>query len=122
MINITQNPNPKPKPINLVSRKLPLGGTSVDKKYASRTRAFRYVIVIVKTWAATGSRLVRQLLHTGHYAAARNRRRGVDFLVSLAMTSPLRNRNLMWQLAVNWMRSLTSPSVLYPSIAKRENG
>ena len=29
--------------------------------------AFGYIIVM--TWAATGSRLVRQLIHTGHYAA-----------------------------------------------------
>ena len=31
--------------------------------------ALLYVIVIVMTWAAKGSRHVHQLLHTGHYAA-----------------------------------------------------
>ena len=35
----------------------------------TRMRALLYVIVNVMTQAATGSRLVRQLLHTGHYAA-----------------------------------------------------
>ena len=33
----------------------------------NNTRALRYVIVMMRV--ATGSRLVRQLLHTGHYVA-----------------------------------------------------
>ena len=47
------------------------------------TRALHYVIVM--TWAATGSRLARQLLHTGHQAAPPKNvtkwKIGVDILV-----------------------------------------
>ena len=51
-----------------------------------RTRALLHVVVIVMTRATTGSRLVHQLLHTGHYAAPPKklfkRKIWIDILVS----------------------------------------